>query len=270
MRRNLIDPKTIIEFSSQGASYTAGREKAYVDIDRLKFISYTDSLNKRTGGIGIHLDQDNFREILQKYAPGVSLEGLKANREFLNLDQVKSLFEHYYSASEGTARRFVGEDCWENLSEGRKLVLQDLAFNLGEGKLNEFKKFRQALMDEDFEKAARELKDSSYYHQVKDRGESNAGILKDGEYDPEIHDKLRYDPDAPENKAWIQKEKERIERKKQEKERKEKEALEKQKEDKLLAEKIIGLVNKINHNIAGGGNNEPNTGNVGASQGIIP
>ena len=55
------------------------------------------------------------------------------------------------------------------LSPARFGAMQNLAFNLGVGGLGTFKKMLAALQREDWEQAARELLDSKYAGQVKER-----------------------------------------------------------------------------------------------------
>ncbi len=59
-----------------------------------------------------------------------------------------------------------------------RLVLTDMAFNLGIKGLKGFKKMLQALRDEDYKLAAEELRDSKYYNQTGRRARAHYRTLK--------------------------------------------------------------------------------------------
>lgn len=60
-----------------------------------------------------------------------------------------------------------------------RLVLTDMAFNLGIKGLKGFKKMLQALRDKDYKKAAEELRDSKYYTQTGRRARQHYRTLKE-------------------------------------------------------------------------------------------
>lgn len=59
-----------------------------------------------------------------------------------------------------------------------KLVLYDLIYNLGRSRFLTFKKTIQAIKNKDFEEAAKQIKDSRYYNQVRSRAERNIKLMK--------------------------------------------------------------------------------------------
>ena len=70
---------------------------------------------------------------------------------------------------------------YTNQSPIRKAVLLDMCFNIGYAGLMKFKKMWFALGNKDYAQAAREMKDSKYYTDVKSRGVRNVRIMISGE-----------------------------------------------------------------------------------------
>jgi lysozyme len=71
---------------------------------------------------------------------------------------------------EGITAELVGAYPWAaRLSPARFGALQNLAFNVGVAGVGTFKKMLTAIQGEDWEGAARELLDSKYARQVKER-----------------------------------------------------------------------------------------------------
>lgn len=65
-----------------------------------------------------------------------------------------------------------------NLSEPRKAAMIDLVFNLGAGGLAKFVKFLTAMSKGDWQDAANELVNSSWYDQVGRRGHEIVELIK--------------------------------------------------------------------------------------------
>lgn len=114
--------------------------------EAVRYLPYRDSENILTIGIGHNL------------------EAKPLPRKVVDL-----LFEYDLYDAYSDAARWLGWKTYDNLSEVRKLVVIDMVFNLGYGKLLGFKKFRQALIDGDYEEAAEQMKDSLWCKQVKSR-----------------------------------------------------------------------------------------------------
>jgi len=71
---------------------------------------------------------------------------------------------------------------WKALSDNKKLVLCDMAFNLGVPKLMQFKKMLLSLHPDnrDDEEAAAQLLDSNYARQLPARSKRNAELIREG------------------------------------------------------------------------------------------
>lgn len=68
------------------------------------------------------------------------------------------------------------------LNEARQFVLVDMAFNMGVRKLMTFKKMLAALTKADYPAAAREMMDSKWAAQTKNRAKVLCEIMKTGVY----------------------------------------------------------------------------------------
>lgn len=71
---------------------------------------------------------------------------------------------------------------WKELSYQRKAVLVDMAHNMGITGLMGFKQMMKALALKNYDKAALELKASSYFYEVNSRGKQNYCIMKFNRY----------------------------------------------------------------------------------------
>ncbi len=67
-----------------------------------------------------------------------------------------------------------------DLSENRKAVLVDMAFNLGEGALSQFHGLIAAVADEDWLQASQSILNSRYAAEVPTRAAHLAQLMKDG------------------------------------------------------------------------------------------
>ncbi len=67
---------------------------------------------------------------------------------------------------------------WDGLSEWRKAVLMDMAFNMGIGKFLEFEKMLAALEIGDIDETARQMENSRWFRQTGVRGKQDCCIMK--------------------------------------------------------------------------------------------
>lgn len=116
---------------------------------------YRDTVGKLTIGVGRNLDD-----------VGVSAKEL----EFL--------LDNDIDAAERTAR--VLFTAFDDLSDARKAVLVNMAFNLGQARLSGFSKFRAAVERKDFDTASREMLNSGWATQVGSRATRLAAQMSAG------------------------------------------------------------------------------------------
>lgn len=115
---------------------------------------YRDTVGKLTIGVGRNLSDR-----------GLSLDEidhLLTNDVVLVLDACKAL------------------PYWNHLNEARRLVVADMIFNMGEGTFHTFKKMEDALVHGLYDEAAREMEDSTWYHQVKRRSRPLVKAMRTG------------------------------------------------------------------------------------------
>ena len=74
-------------------------------------------------------------------------------------------------------------DYWFSLDSVRQLVVCDLVFNLGLPKWRTFVKANEALLDGDYEEAAKQLEDSRWYWQTKRRARKLVKAMRTGLWD---------------------------------------------------------------------------------------
>jgi len=72
--------------------------------------------------------------------------------------------------------------CVDKLDNVRQLVLMDMAFNMGVPRLCKFKKMWNAIHNEDYANAAKEMLDSRWANQVKSRSTKLANAMHNGEF----------------------------------------------------------------------------------------
>jgi lysozyme len=116
--------------------------KAQLRVDEgVRTKPYRDTVGKLTIGVGRNLDDVG-----------------------LSMEEIDLLLENDITTADRTARSLF--PTFDKLSEARKAVLVNLAFNLGQQRLAAFKKLRKAIQDEDWTEAAREMGNSLWASQV--------------------------------------------------------------------------------------------------------
>jgi lysozyme len=149
-----------------------------IDHEGMVLTVYKDSLGIDTIGIGRNLKDR-----------GISREEL----DYLDIPNMEVVYEH--GISEADARYLALNDiaivenelcrvhtCVENLDSVRQLVLMDMAFNMGVPRLCKFKLMWNAIHEENFEAASREMLDSRWARQVGRRAKILSEAMKSGEF----------------------------------------------------------------------------------------
>ena len=72
--------------------------------------------------------------------------------------------------------------CVDRLDSVRQLILMDMAFNMGVPRLCKFVKMWNAIYEEDYPTAAKEMLDSRWANQVKSRSTKLANAMHNGEF----------------------------------------------------------------------------------------
>jgi lysozyme len=140
----------------------------------VKYVSYLDSINLPTAGIG-HLLRSNE---IALYPIGTPVSS----------SQVSQWFQQDSSTCIKDAQNFVGIDCWSNLDDNRKRALADLAYNMGGPRLGKFVSLKAAMQAGDYNAAGDSLRNSKWFTQVGVRGPQIVSQIVNG-VDPNGCDK---------------------------------------------------------------------------------
>jgi lysozyme len=149
-----------------------------IEHEGLVLTVYKDSLGIDTIGIGRNLKDR-----------GISREEL----DYLDIPSMEVVYEH--GISEADARYLALNDiaivenelcrvhsCVEKLDSVRQLVLMDMAFNMGVPRLCKFQLMWNAIHEEKWEAASREMLDSKWARQVGRRARILSEAMANGEF----------------------------------------------------------------------------------------
>lgn len=138
-------------------------------------------------------DGEGFEPNEYRCTAGKLTQGYGRNLEVYPLsDAEKAELNKDGSVSEEVAEKWAIQElrsCEEKLKDNvifksqsdlRKAVLLDMCFNIGYSGLMKFKKMWVALGSKNYEKAALEMKESSWYTQVGRRGKRNYDLMLEG------------------------------------------------------------------------------------------
>ena len=127
------------------------------DDEGIKYELYLCSENHLTGGIG-HLitewDADYYGKPIGYPVPNEQVNAWFEKDIDVTINDCKIIFEEF-----------------DSLPEEAQLVIANMCFQLGRPRLSKFKKFIAAVKEQDWERAADEMKDSRWYKQTTARAE---------------------------------------------------------------------------------------------------
>lgn len=122
-----------------------------------RFLPYTDTVGKITLGWGRNISDNG-----------------------ISKDEAETFLTNDIIDAEDDARRLLTDTIFEALSEDRKAVIVNMAFNLGYARLSRFTAMLGALKAGRYQDAAREMRNSAWATQVKGRAEELAGLMEKG------------------------------------------------------------------------------------------
>lgn len=132
-------------------------EEQLVRHEGVERFPYTDTKGKWTVGVGRNLTDKGLRR-----------------------DEINILLAHDIADAEDDARALLGNVCFDGLSDARKAVIVNMAFNLGVTKLRKFVKLLAALKDRRYLDAAHEMRHSVWATDVKGRADELITIMERG------------------------------------------------------------------------------------------
>lgn len=123
----------------------------------VKRFSYIDTVGKTTIGCGRNLTDKG-----------------------LSPAEIDLLLTNDITDAEDDARRLLSDSIFEALSDNRKTVMVNMAFNLGYARLSRFSKMLSALKTSRYKEVAQEMRESAWAQQVKGRAEELAKLMEIG------------------------------------------------------------------------------------------
>jgi len=138
---------------------------------------YTDTAGHKTIGVGFNLDRKDARRRIAML--GLDYDQVRSGEDSLSDEEIDTLL----TMDVGTAMldAFVLVPGFDELLPARRVVLTDMAFNLGRHKLGLFKGMLKAVGDKHWVKASLEMKKSRWATQVGRRADRNMHGMLTGE-----------------------------------------------------------------------------------------
>jgi len=136
---------------------------------------YNDTMGNPTIGIGFNLNREDAKSRISSL--GLDYDSVLDGSTSLTDKQIKRLFERDYMLAVGRASYFL--PTFNSQPKEIKIVLVNMAYNLGGEGLGEFVRFRQALLEKDYPKAANEMVDSKWYYQVGNRSKELVAMVRE-------------------------------------------------------------------------------------------
>lgn len=98
----------------------------------------------------------------------------------VTLEEAEAMLERSANRASDAAMRVVGLDVWRRLNGARRLVLADMAFQMGEVGLSKFKRTLKAIREGRYEEASLFMTQSLWAKQTPGRAKRNAGMMLTG------------------------------------------------------------------------------------------
>lgn len=125
-------------------------------------------------GIGFNLNKEGAKEALSKL--GININNILNNELSLTDEQVYNIFKNDMEIAINDAMNFISN--FNDQPGIVKSIIIDMAFNLGYTRLSGFNNFRKALLNNDYNEAAKEMIDSKWYSQVGGRSKELVSLMQ--------------------------------------------------------------------------------------------
>lgn len=100
----------------------------------------------------------------------------------ITLAEAEAMLERSANLARDAAMRVIGLETWSKLSEPRRLVLCDMAYQMGEGGLAAFVRTLKAIREGRYSDAAIFMKQSLWAKQTPNRANRNITMMLTGEF----------------------------------------------------------------------------------------
>ena len=135
---------------------------------------YTDTKGNKSIAIGFNLEDETNQPILDEL--GLDRDELKSGKRSLNDKEISAMYNYSFKRAANDLKKFDPDINTRPYSVQKALL--DMSYNLGYTKLSKFVKMKEALQNNDYEKAADEMVDSLWYKQVGDRGPRTEKLMR--------------------------------------------------------------------------------------------
>ena len=144
----------------------------------LRLEVYQDTLGIDTIGIGRNLED---RGITKEELEGLDIPSIDHVYEY-GLTEADAVYLAHNDVEIVEEELVRAHPCVDKLDSVRQLILMDMAFNMGVPRLCKFKKMWNAIHENNFQAAAKEMLDSRWANQVKSRATKLANAMHNGEF----------------------------------------------------------------------------------------
>lgn len=125
------------------------------------------------------IDED-IRKFVYKDTKGILTIGIGRNVQHKGISTAEAIYLCKNDIEDCIYDLDTNIPWWNGLSDNRKMVMINMCFNLGIGKLLLFKKALAYMKNGNFEKAADEMIDSDWFRDVGNRAVRLANLMREG------------------------------------------------------------------------------------------
>lgn len=159
------------------AHWEGTRSIAYDDATGLPLKPGVKPIGNPTIGVGLNLNTGAARVAITGI--GLDFESVLSGAQSLTADQIDRLLSICIGTATQAAHVLI--PIFNALPDNKQLVLTDLAFNMGQATLGEFKTMLACIRNQEWAPAAEALQASAWFHQVGakpyQRGGANVAVL---------------------------------------------------------------------------------------------
>ena len=126
--------------------------------------------------MGFNLEKAGARSRIEEL--GLDYRAVFNGTQELTEEQIKTLAREDIEIAREDAIKYLGKKDWDELNLEAQTILANMSYNLGYTRLSKFKNLREALVNEDYQTVANEMKDSRWYAQTGNRSKELVGRMR--------------------------------------------------------------------------------------------